>query len=148
MSLDISSWLLAVSTFADETRLGHGCQHRQGTRENIMKSRLGIFCVAAALMLLFDVSSLLSLELKGRAVAIYVDDMHCKNCAKKIARKLYAVPGVIAVHANVKQNLALITPQQGKDPSRRALWEAIEAAKFKPVKLIGPEGTYKTKPSN
>lgn len=88
-----------------------------------------------------------AVELKGRAVAVYVDDMHCKNCAKKIARKLYTVPGVLAVHADVKQNVALITPQKGKDPSRRALWEAIESAKFKPVKMIGPDRTYKTKPS-
>ena len=84
----------------------------------------------------------------GRAVAIYVDDMHCKNCAKKIARKLYAVPGVVAVHADVKKNVALVTPQKGKDPSLRALWEAVEAAKFKPVKLVVPGGAFESKPSS
>lgn len=86
-------------------------------------------------------------KLQGRAVAVYVDDMHCKQCAKKIARKLYTVPGVTAVHADVSKNLALITPQQGKDPSPRSLWEAVEAAEFKPVKLIGPRGTFFKKPN-
>jgi len=87
-----------------------------------------------------------AIKLKGRNVAIYVDNMHCKTCAKKIARKLYAVPGVVAVHADVKQNVAVITPQNGKDPAPKAIWEAVESAKFKPVKLIGPYGTFQSKP--
>jgi len=85
-------------------------------------------------------------KLRGRALAVYVDNMHCKTCAKKIARKLYTVPGVVAVHVDVKKNVAVITPQNGTDPSPRAIWEAVEAAKFQPVKLVGPRGTYKTKP--
>lgn len=112
-----------------------------------MKSIFAKLLIVAVCSQFISPGNLLAVERKGRAVAIYVDDMHCKNCAKKIARKLYTVPGVLAVHANVKQNLALITPQKGKDPSRRALWEAIESAKFKPVKMIGPDRTYKTKPS-
>ena len=91
---------------------------------------------------------MLAAKLRGRMVAVYVDDMHCKACAKKIARKLYTVPGVGAVRANVKKNFALITPQNGKDPSPRAIWEAVEATKFKPVKLVTPRGTFKTKPKS
>ena len=90
-----------------------------------------------------------SLATKPNALstAIYVDNMHCKACAKKIARKLYTVPGVIAVHADVGKNLAVVTPQKKKDLSPRKLWEAVEAAKFKPVKLVGPRGTFKKKPA-
>ena len=81
-----------------------------------------------------------------RTTSIYVDNMHCKTCAKKIARKLYAVPGVVAVHANVGKNLAVVTPQKKKSLSPKALWEAVQAANFKPVKLISPQGTYRQKP--
>jgi len=78
--------------------------------------------------------------------AILVKDMHCTDCAKKIARKLYSVKGVKGVRAVVKTNTATVTPETGKQPSPKALWEAVEAAGFKPVKLAGPLGTYKEKP--
>lgn len=79
--------------------------------------------------------------------AIYVGDMHCKECARKIASRLYTVPGVVGVRASVQRNAAYVTPQTGKQPSPRALWEAIEAVDFKPVKLIGPTGTFTKKPN-
>jgi copper chaperone CopZ len=77
---------------------------------------------------------------------IEVDDMHCANCARKIASKLYGVPGVVAVRCNVAANTAAITPQQQRQPSPKAMWEAVEKAGFKPVKLQGPHGIFTTKP--
>ena len=78
---------------------------------------------------------------------IFVDDMHCGNCAKKIARKLYTVSGVVKVQANVAKDYAVVTPQAGADLSPRALWEAVEQANFKPVKLQGPRGGFTKKPA-
>lgn len=78
---------------------------------------------------------------------IIVTDMHCDACAKKIARKLYALPGVVEVRADVPKNLAYVVPQQGKAVSSRAVWEAVESAGFKAAKLIGPEGVYVSKPA-
>jgi copper chaperone CopZ len=77
---------------------------------------------------------------------IEVDDMHCANCARKIASKLYGVPGVVAVRTSVTANTATITPQQQRQPSPKALWEAVEKAGFKPVKLQGPQGVFVSKP--
>jgi Cu+-exporting ATPase len=72
--------------------------------------------------------------------------MHCENCAMKIRRKLFAVPGVVNVQTSVKANRAVVMPQQTKQPSPRALWEALEQAGFEPVHLEGPAGTFTTKP--
>ena len=77
---------------------------------------------------------------------ILVDNMHCSSCARKIASKLYGVPGVVAVRTNVPANTATITPQQQRQPSPRALWEAVEKAGFKPLKLQGPHGIFTSKP--
>ncbi len=77
---------------------------------------------------------------------IHVKDMHCTDCAKKIASKLYAVPGVVGVRAIVKDGVAYITPQAAKQPSPRALWEAVESAEFQPIRIAGPGGTHTTKP--
>ncbi|MEK6248891.1 MAG: heavy-metal-associated domain-containing protein, partial [Planctomycetales bacterium] len=79
---------------------------------------------------------------------IFVKDMHCSNCAQKIARKLYNVGGVVKVQTDVNKNVAVVTPQPGINISPRSLWEAIEKAEFLPVKLQGPNGTYTRKPSS
>ena len=78
--------------------------------------------------------------------AIHVNDMHCSKCAKKIAGKLYAVSGVVEVRASVKDNTAYVIPQQNKLLSPKSLWEAVEAAGFKPLKLAGPSGVFTSKP--
>jgi copper chaperone CopZ len=80
--------------------------------------------------------------------AIYVTDMHCETCAKKIARKLYATPGVREVKANVPKNLAFVVPEAGKTCSPRSLWDAVEQAGFEPVKIVSPAGTFTSKPEN
>ena len=77
---------------------------------------------------------------------IHVHDMHCADCAKQIARKLYALPGVVEVRADVNKNIAYVVPQKDKTLSSRAMWEAVEAAGFKVARLEGPQGTFTTKP--
>ena len=79
---------------------------------------------------------------------IVVKNMHCGACAKKIAAKLYGVPGVLEVRADVKKNAAYVGPQKQKAPSPRKMWEAVEAAGFKPVKLVGPLGQFTSKPKS
>ncbi len=83
---------------------------------------------------------------KPNMTAIYVGDMHCSDCAQKIANKLYAVRGGSTVSANLTTGIAYVTPANEKTLSPRALWEAVEKAEFKPIKLEGPSGKFKKKP--
>ena len=83
---------------------------------------------------------------KTRATAVFVKNMHCETCAKKIARKLYTVPGVVKVRTNVKKNVAVITPQANTNVSPKLVWEAVEAATFQPVKVASPLGVFTKKP--
>lgn len=78
---------------------------------------------------------------------IRVQDMHCSACAQKIASKLYAVPGVVEVRADVPKNLAYVIPQKDKSLSPRRLWESVEAAGFKVARLDGPQGSFTAKPT-
>lgn len=82
------------------------------------------------------------LKLAKNEIAIYVGDMHCAHCAKKIAGKLYRVKGVVKVKTDVKKNLAIVTPQEKKRVDSKAAWAAVRSAGFKPTKLIGPEGSF------
>lgn len=82
------------------------------------------------------------LKIARGETAIYVGDMHCAGCAKKIARKLYAVKGVVKVRTDLKADVAVVTPQKKKKLDPDALWLAAEAAGFPAVKLVGPSGTF------
>ena len=82
------------------------------------------------------------IKLAPNETAIYVGDMHCATCAKKISGKLFRVKGVMKVRTNVKQHVAIVTPQSKKVVDVKAAWKAVQSAGFEPVKLIGPEGTF------
>ncbi len=80
-----------------------------------------------------------------KLITIKVSDMHCGSCAKKIARKLYAVPGVVKVQTDVSKHTAVVTPQAGAPPQLKLIWEAVEKAGFQPLLVTGPGGTLKAK---
>lgn len=82
------------------------------------------------------------LKLAPNEVAIYVDDMHCAGCAKKISGRLFKVKGVVKVRTDLKADLAIVTPQAKKQIDVKAAWEACQQAGFQPTKLIGPQGTF------
>jgi copper chaperone CopZ len=109
-----------------------------------------IFSATAMLLLTVFIASSVrtagAWESTTRLTTVVVKDMHCAACANKIAAKLYAVPGVVEVRADVKRNVTFIGPREDRMPSPRAMWEAIEAAGFKPVQMIGPEGRFTSKP--
>lgn len=91
----------------------------------------------------------LAAEALAAGATIFVKDMHCPVCAKKIASKLNTVPGVGSVKTSVKANRAEVTYQTDKEASPKAMWEAVEKAGFHPTKLVGPDGTsYSAKPKS
>ena len=79
---------------------------------------------------------------------ITIDDMHCPNCAKKIAAKLKDVPAVGEVRMDVPTSNAFVIHQAGKAPSPRVLWEAVEKAGYRPTRFQGPSGTFTSKPQS
>lgn len=80
-----------------------------------------------------------------QTTTVQVTDMHCANCAKKISRKLYAVPGVAQVKTDVGKHIAVVVPDKKRQPNPLALWEAVESAGFEPVLLRGPFGEFDDK---
>ena len=82
------------------------------------------------------------LKIAPQETVIYVGDLHCKHCAKKIASKLYAVKGVTKVRTDIKADVAIVTPQQKKQLDPLALWSATQKSGFPALKLVGPTGTY------
>ena len=83
----------------------------------------------------------------GPPVSVFVKDMHCATCAKTISSKLYTIKGVAKVQIDLKKNLAVVRPTASTQLSPKAVWEAIELVKFKPIKLVTPTTTYTQKPA-
>lgn len=79
---------------------------------------------------------------------ITIPAMECKSCAKKVAAELSKVPGVVKVDTDVEATVAVITPRPQAVVSPRALWEAVERAGKKPMKLEGPSGSFASKPQS
>ncbi|ADB19272.1 Heavy metal transport/detoxification protein [Pirellula staleyi DSM 6068] len=105
--------------------------------------------LAAAALTIAGLGSSVEARAESPAITyttIQVKSMHCDACAKKIARKLYAIPGVVEVRADVPKNIAYVVPQKDKVLSPKQMWEAVEAAGFPVASLTGPTGTFQTKP--
>lgn len=77
---------------------------------------------------------------------ITIPNMDCMGCAKKIANKVYEVPGVAEVRVDLEAKKLLVTPKPKAALSPLALWAAVENAKEAPSKLAGPSGAFTSKP--
>ncbi len=99
-----------------------------------MNARHQVLLVAAVMAALGQIASATEL---GR-IEITVSKMHCKGCAKKIAARLYTVPGVKSVSVDVKNKTLIVSSQSGKTLSPRQLCEAIENGDDRPVRVAGP----------
>ena len=107
-----------------------------------MFSRITRSMMLIALVLASSVVSAASPE----PTTIFIKNMHCGHCAQKISRKLYSVASVKQVKTNYKRGFALVMPEATRQPSPKDLWEAVEKAGFKPVKIVTPEGAFDEKP--
>lgn len=110
-----------------------------------MKARVASLLVIAAAVLAAGNQSFAA---DARLTVLTVKGMHCAGCAKKIAGKLTAVPGVEQVKADVPKSFFVVTPAGDESPSPKALWEAVEKAGYAAVKLEGPSGTFTKKPKS
>jgi copper chaperone CopZ len=108
--------------------------------------RLSHGCLFALVLLLVANGTGLKAASPVAYTTIHVHNMHCADCAKQIARKLYAIPGVIEVRADVAKNIAYVVPQKDKTLAPRSLWEAVESAGFQVARLECPQGAFTAKP--
>jgi copper chaperone CopZ len=76
-----------------------------------------------------------------------IPDLDCPACAKKLAAKLVALPGVEKAEPDVEAKSVKVTHKAGGALSPKALWEESAKAGFEPSKLVGPDGTFTTKPT-
>lgn len=82
---------------------------------------------------------------KKTNTVITVGEM-CGGCVKRITAALEKMPDINDIKCDVKTKTVTVTPKKGKTLSPRALWEEMEKIGKRPTKLVGPSGTYTSKP--
>ena len=102
-----------------------------------------LLAIPVVALMLFGVAQ----AAEPKLTTLTVRGIDCPSCAKKVADALKKVSGVASVKANNKAGTAVVTPRRGTDLSPRALWEAVEEVGKQPTKLVGPNGTFTSKPS-
>jgi copper chaperone CopZ len=76
---------------------------------------------------------------------ITVDEM-CSGCVRNITKRMKKFPDVSTVKCNMATRTVTIAPKAGKTLSPRTLWEAMQGVGNPPKKLVGPTGTFTSKP--
>jgi len=107
-----------------------------------MKANL---CVALASLAILSLCSFLPAA-DVKPTAIKLESIHCAGCAKKIVAKVSTIVGVAKVETDLKAAVVKVQPKPAFELSPRALWQAVEEAGQKPVKLEGPSGTFTSLP--
>jgi copper chaperone CopZ len=83
-----------------------------------------------------------ALKVKEGESVVFFEDLHCSTCAKKVTSRLFKLKGVKAVRTSVKYDAAVVTHQTGKPFDSVGAWEALQAIKYQPARLQGPEGVF------
>jgi copper chaperone CopZ len=100
---------------------------------------------AAAAMELDDAAvaaAVAALKVKDGETVVFFEDLHCATCAKKVTSRLFKLKGVKAVRTSVKYDAAVVTHQTGKPFDSEGAWKALQAIKYQPARLQGPEGVF------
>lgn len=77
---------------------------------------------------------------------VTLTELHCMGCAKRIAKKVNAVPGVAQMRVDLKAKTLYVIHKPGMTPSPRAVWVAIEEEEHTPVRMETPKGVFTEKP--
>jgi len=109
-----------------------------------MLSRLALFLVAGLFAL--DSTAAPAQAASPSDTVVNVGEM-CGGCVKKITARLNKLPQVASFQCDIAAKTVTVTPAAtGMSP--KVLWEALEDIGKKPVKMVGPTGTFTTKPAN
>lgn len=84
---------------------------------------------------------------KPTATVMTVKEM-CGGCVKKITKHLQPLEGIASIECDIKTKTVKVTPKAGVTLSPKLLWTEMDEIGKTPTKLVGPSGTFNSKPKN
>ncbi len=82
---------------------------------------------------------------KNQATVITVEEM-CGGCVTKITKHFAGVKDISDLKCDIKTKTATFTPRKDTELSPLKLWEEMDGIGKTPKKLVGPSGTFTSKP--
>jgi copper chaperone CopZ len=81
------------------------------------------------------------------ATVMTVKEM-CGGCVKKITKHLQPMKGIASIQCDIKSKTVKVIPKSGHTLSPKVLWTEMDDIGKTPTKLVGPSGTFTSKPEN
>lgn len=81
----------------------------------------------------------------SRATVVTVSEM-CGGCVTKITKHFSEVKEIAELKCDVPTKSVNFIPKKGNELSPFKIWEEMEKIGKAPTKLVGPSGTYTSKP--
>jgi copper chaperone CopZ len=113
----------------------------------IVSRKLISLVVAMLLVILFAPAPVRGEEKNPSTTTITVGEM-CGGCVKKITARFEQEKSVAKLKCDIKTKTVTLTPAKNVRLSPRTLWEIMESIRKTPKKLVGPDGTYTSKPES
>ncbi|MEM6689016.1 MAG: heavy-metal-associated domain-containing protein [Planctomycetota bacterium] len=104
-----------------------------------------ITLIVCACFALFLASPSIGEEKKVATTTVTVGEM-CGGCVKRITAHFEKVEDVSKIKCDIEAKTVMLFPAKDVQLSPLKVWEMMEGIGKKPVKLIGPEGTFTSKP--
>ena len=82
---------------------------------------------------------------KDANTIITVSEM-CAGCVKKITKHFEARQEISELKCDIKGKTVTFVPKKNTELSALKMWEEMESIGKPPTKLVGPTGTFTTKP--
>ena len=79
------------------------------------------------------------------ATTVTVGEM-CGGCVKQITAHFEKIKEVAELKCDIKTKTVMLFPAKNVRFSPKKIWETMESIGKKPKKLVGPDGTFTSKP--
>ncbi|MEM9586242.1 MAG: cation transporter [Planctomycetota bacterium] len=113
---------------------------------SMITNRNRVLTLSAAMLVALLVSTpVFGNEKKVPTTTVTVGEM-CSGCVKRITARFDKEKDISRVSCDIKQRSVTLFPAKDVRLSPKKLWEIFESIGKKPQKLVGPDGTYTSKP--
>ncbi|QDV12620.1 hypothetical protein CA51_25060 [Rosistilla oblonga] len=108
--------------------------------------RTSYVSISAALLIALLASSQSHAETKSRVTTTITVGEMCGGCVKQIIARFDKVKEVAKIHCDIQTKSVVLYPAKNIRLSPAKLWETMESIGKHPLKLVGPDGTFTSKP--
>ncbi len=110
-----------------------------------IKSRTSWLVVTTLIAAIFMSALVHADEKKVTNTTVTVGEM-CGGCVKQITKRFDKEKSISKIKCDIEKKTVTLFPAKDVRLSPKGVWEILESIGKKPKKLVGPDGTFTSKP--